>query len=98
MGGGLGGGSSDAATMLLALDRLWGTGFGAEALAEIGVGLGADVPFFLFGRPAWVEGIGDRLRAGRSAPALVRRPGPSGGGADAGRVRRPGIDPGHGNP
>lgn len=62
MGGGLGGGSSDAATVLLALNRLWKTGFDREALAEIGGGLGADVPFFIFGRPAWAEGIGDRLR------------------------------------
>ena len=62
MGAGLGGGSSDAATTLLALNRLWKTGFDREALAEIGSGLGADVPFFLFGRPAWAEGIGDRLR------------------------------------
>jgi 4-diphosphocytidyl-2-C-methyl-D-erythritol kinase len=69
MGGGLGGGSSDAATVLLALDRLWNTGFGAEALAELGSGLGADVPFFLFGAPAWAEGIGDRLRALDVPPA-----------------------------
>ena len=62
MGGGLGGGSSDAATVLIALDRLWGTGFGPEALAEIGVALGADVPFFIYGRAAWAEGIGERLR------------------------------------
>ena len=62
MGTGLGGGSSDAATTLLALNRLWKTGFDREALAEIGAGLGADVPFFIFGRPAWAEGIGDRLR------------------------------------
>jgi 4-diphosphocytidyl-2-C-methyl-D-erythritol kinase len=61
MGGGLGGGSSDAATVLMALDRLWGTGFGPEALAELAGGLGADVPYFLLGRPAWAEGIGDRL-------------------------------------
>ena len=61
MGGGLGGGSSDAATVLLALDRLWRTDFGAEALAELAPTLGADVPFFLFGRSAWVEGIGDSL-------------------------------------
>lgn len=61
MGGGLGGGSSDAATVLLALDRLWGTGLGPEGLARLAPGLGADVPFFLFGRPAWVEGIGERL-------------------------------------
>ena len=62
IGGGLGGGSSDAATVLMALDRLWGTGFGPEALAELAPGLGADVPFFLFGGSAWAEGIGDRLR------------------------------------
>ena len=62
MGAGLGGGSSDAATTLLALDRLWGTRLGHEALAGIGASLGADVPFFLFGAPAWAEGIGDRLR------------------------------------
>jgi len=61
MGGGLGGGSSDAATVLMALDRLWGTGFGPEALAEIAGTLGADVPYFLYGRPAWAEGVGDRL-------------------------------------
>ena len=61
MGGGLGGGSSDAATVLLALDRLWGTGLGPGGLARLAPALGADVPFFLFGRPAWVEGIGERL-------------------------------------
>ncbi|MGZ5040335.1 MAG: 4-(cytidine 5'-diphospho)-2-C-methyl-D-erythritol kinase [Usitatibacter sp.] len=69
MGGGLGGGSSDAATVLLALNRLWRTGFDREALAEIGAGLGADIPFFIFGRPAWAEGIGDRLREIDVAPA-----------------------------
>ena len=62
LGGGLGGGSSDAATVLLALDRTWETGFGPEALAELGAALGADIPFFLHGTPAWVEGIGERLR------------------------------------
>ena len=62
MGGGLGGGSSDAATVLVVLNRLWKTGFDAEALAEIGAGLGADVPFFIFGRSAWAEGMGDRLK------------------------------------
>ena len=61
LGGGLGGGSSDAATVLLALDRLWGTNFGPPALAEIGAGLGADIPFFLHGTSAWVEGIGDKI-------------------------------------
>jgi 4-diphosphocytidyl-2-C-methyl-D-erythritol kinase len=62
MGGGLGGGSSDAATVLLVLDRLWGTAFGPEALAELAPTLGADIPFFLFGESAWVEGIGEQLR------------------------------------
>ena len=61
MGGGLGGGSSDAATTLIALDRLWATSVGQARLATLGASLGADVPFFLFGRNAWVEGIGERL-------------------------------------
>ena len=63
VGGGLGGGSSDAATTLLVLDRLWKTGFGSEALGELASSLGADVPFFLFGTSAWVEGAGERLVA-----------------------------------
>jgi len=58
---GMGGGSSDAASALLALNRLWGTRLGVPQLAAIGVSLGADVPFFLGGRNAWVEGIGDKL-------------------------------------
>ncbi len=58
---GLGGGSSDAATCLLALNRLWGLHLPLSRLAEIGLALGADVPFFLGGRNAWVEGIGERL-------------------------------------
>ncbi len=62
MGGGLGGGSSDAATVLKVLNRLWKAGFDDEALGEIGLSLGADVPFFVQGSPAWAEGIGDRLR------------------------------------
>lgn len=61
MGGGLGGGSSDAATVLLALNRLWDTGLDAAALAELGLKLGADVPVFLGGRSAWAEGLGERL-------------------------------------
>lgn len=61
MGGGLGGGSSDAATVLLALNRLWGTGLDEAALAKLGLGLGADVPVFLGGRSAWAEGLGERL-------------------------------------
>ncbi|RMG32773.1 MAG: 4-(cytidine 5'-diphospho)-2-C-methyl-D-erythritol kinase [Gammaproteobacteria bacterium] len=59
MGGGLGGGSSDAATTLVALDRLWGCGLGEERLAELGLTLGADVPVFVRGRAAWAEGVGE---------------------------------------
>jgi 4-diphosphocytidyl-2-C-methyl-D-erythritol kinase len=62
MGGGLGGGSSDAATVLLALNHLWGCGLGRADLMALGLDLGADVPFFLFGEAAWVEGIGEALR------------------------------------
>lgn len=68
MGGGLGGGSSDAATTLIALDRLWGTHLGAARLREVGIRLGADVPFFLLGESAWVEGIGEQLQAIRLPP------------------------------
>lgn len=61
MGGGLGGGSSDAATVLLALNQLWGIHFTRDALMKIGLSLGADVPFFIYGQSAWVEGIGEIL-------------------------------------
>ncbi|TFW07924.1 4-(cytidine 5'-diphospho)-2-C-methyl-D-erythritol kinase [Oxalobacteraceae bacterium OM1] len=61
MGGGLGGGSSDAATTLLALNHLWQTGFSRAELMQLGVRLGADVPFFLFGQNAFAEGIGEAL-------------------------------------
>ncbi|MBL0917998.1 MAG: 4-(cytidine 5'-diphospho)-2-C-methyl-D-erythritol kinase [Hydrogenophaga sp.] len=58
---GLGGGSSDAATTLLALNRLWGLNRSRAELARIGLALGADVPFFIGGRNAWVEGIGEQI-------------------------------------
>ncbi len=58
---GLGGGSSDAATTLVALNALWGLGLSVERLADIGLDLGADVPVFVRGRSAWAEGIGERL-------------------------------------
>jgi 4-diphosphocytidyl-2-C-methyl-D-erythritol kinase len=61
MGGGVGGGSSDAATVLVALNQLWEIGFSVERLAEIGLGLGADVPVFVHGHAAWAEGVGERL-------------------------------------
>ncbi|MBF0339963.1 MAG: 4-(cytidine 5'-diphospho)-2-C-methyl-D-erythritol kinase [Magnetococcales bacterium] len=60
-GAGLGGGSSDAALTLMALNRLWGVNLGLEALIALGVGLGADIPFFLGGRAALVRGVGERL-------------------------------------
>lgn len=63
MGGGLGGGSSNAATTLIALNQLWRTGLNTEALCEIGLNLGADVPVFIQGRSAWAEGIGEKLQA-----------------------------------
>jgi 4-diphosphocytidyl-2-C-methyl-D-erythritol kinase len=61
IGGGLGGGSSDAATSLLALNHLWGIHWNADRLAALGLTLGADVPVFIRGRAAWAEGVGERL-------------------------------------
>ena len=60
-GAGLGGGSSDAASTLLALNRLWGLHWSRERLLQLALPLGADVPFFVGGHNAWVEGIGERL-------------------------------------
>ncbi len=61
IGGGLGGGSSDAATCLVALNRLWGLGLTVDELAALGLQLGADVPVFVRGRTAFAEGVGERL-------------------------------------
>lgn len=69
MGGGLGGGSSDAATVLMVLNRLWGTALADAELARLGLQLGADVPVFLFGRNALGEGVGERLSALALPPA-----------------------------
>ncbi len=63
MGGGLGGGSSDAATVLLALNHLWQLGLPRQHLQEIGLALGADVPVFVFGLNAFAEGVGEELCA-----------------------------------
>jgi 4-diphosphocytidyl-2-C-methyl-D-erythritol kinase len=63
MGGGLGGGSSDAATTLVALNKIWQTGLTSEQIAAVGVHLGADVPVFVAGRSAWAEGVGEKLTA-----------------------------------
>ncbi|MDU9389978.1 4-(cytidine 5'-diphospho)-2-C-methyl-D-erythritol kinase [Pseudomonas sp. zfem002] len=61
MGGGIGGGSSDAATTLLGLDHLWNTRCSEDQLAELGLGLGADVPVFVRGHAAFAEGVGEKL-------------------------------------
>ncbi len=76
MQAGMGGGSSDAASCLLALNRLWDTGLTRCELMALGLKLGADVPFFLFGQNAWAEGIGDELSAVELAPQrfLVVKP------------------------
>jgi 4-diphosphocytidyl-2-C-methyl-D-erythritol kinase len=66
---GMGGGSSDAATTLIALNRLWGLGLSRSQLAAIGMQLGADVPFFIGGRNAWVEGVGEQLTPVSLSPA-----------------------------
>jgi 4-diphosphocytidyl-2-C-methyl-D-erythritol kinase len=63
MGGGLGGGSSDAATVLIALNRLWGLSLSRKRLMELGLRLGADVPVFVFGENAFAEGVGEALQA-----------------------------------
>lgn len=61
MGGGLGGGSSDAATTLVGLNHLWQTGVSLQSLATLGLQLGADVPVFVLGKAAWAEGVGEEL-------------------------------------
>jgi 4-diphosphocytidyl-2-C-methyl-D-erythritol kinase len=61
MGGGLGGGSSDAATTLVVLSELWGLQLSIERLMELGLALGADVPVFVYGHAAWAEGVGEKL-------------------------------------
>ncbi|MGY6278326.1 4-(cytidine 5'-diphospho)-2-C-methyl-D-erythritol kinase [Methylomonas sp. MgM2] len=62
MGGGLGGGSSDAATTLVVLNHLWGLGLSTQELMNFGLRLGADVPVFVFGHSAWGEGVGEHLQ------------------------------------
>jgi 4-diphosphocytidyl-2-C-methyl-D-erythritol kinase len=62
MGGGLGGGSSDAATTLIALNRLWHAGLTKAELMALGLPLGADIPFFVYGETAFAEGVGEALR------------------------------------
>lgn len=69
MGGGLGGGSSDAATTLLALNRLWGLNWNRRRLLKLGLRLGADVPVFIFGKNAFAEGVGEQLSSIPLPPA-----------------------------
>lgn len=79
MGGGLGGGSSDAATTMLGLNRMWNLNWPFKRLADLAVRLGADIPFFLFGRSAYATGIGERLQSLALPPRhyLVVAPGVS---------------------
>jgi 4-diphosphocytidyl-2-C-methyl-D-erythritol kinase len=76
-GGGFGGGSSDAATVLVALSALWGLDWPQARLAELGLRLGADVPVFVHGQDAWAEGVGERLTPVELPPAwyLLADPG-----------------------
>lgn len=69
MGGGLGGGSSDAATVLLALNRLWQVNLPRQALQDLALQLGADVPVFIFGQTAFAEGVGEILQPARAPHA-----------------------------
>jgi len=62
MGGGLGGGSSDAATTLVVLNQLWGLKLPTEKLMQLGLALGADVPIFIYGHAAWAEGVGEKIQ------------------------------------
>jgi 4-diphosphocytidyl-2-C-methyl-D-erythritol kinase len=66
MGGGLGGGSSDAATTLMALNKLWNAGLDRQELMALGLPLGADIPFFIFGQTAFAEGVGEAMRPVRA--------------------------------
>jgi 4-diphosphocytidyl-2-C-methyl-D-erythritol kinase len=82
---GMGGGSSDAASCLLALNRLWQLNLPLSTLAAIGLQLGADVPFFLYGRNAWVEGVGEKLMP-LDLPAAQFRVAKPAAGLDTGAI------------
>ena len=77
MGGGLGGGSSDAATALMAMNHLWQAGLTRDELMALGLPLGADIPFFIFGETAFAEGVGEALQAVSAPPCwyVVIEPG-----------------------
>ena len=95
MGGGLGGGSSDAATTLMALNHLWQTGLTRAELMALGLQLGADVPFFIFGHNAFAEGIGEEMQAVETPNGwfVVHRT--WGQRADGNNIFLAGIDKGH---
>lgn len=76
---GMGGGSSDAAACLLALNRLWNLGLSTSQLSKLGLSLGADIPFFLLGQNAWVEGIGEMITPVRIPAARFVVVKPAGG-------------------
>src|SRR5690606_34327157 len=88
-GAGFGGGSSDAATVLLALDALWGTGLGVERLAAPGPRRGAAVPVFVRGGHGWAEGVGEARARVAGAPAWDRRLDPGVHVLTADRFRAP---------
>ncbi len=92
-GAGLGGGSSDAATTLLGLNRLWHLDLGRERLSAIALSLGADVPFFVLGRAAFVQGIGERLTPVHvpRASLVLAHPGEGAGVATASAFKHPDL-------
>ena len=94
IGGGLGGGSSDAATTLIALNRLWELGLKRNRLMQLGLQLGADVPVFIFGENAFAEGVGELLQA--PPGCMVCGTFPAGARADSADFRPSGFDTGYG--
>jgi 4-diphosphocytidyl-2-C-methyl-D-erythritol kinase len=91
MGGGFGGGSSDAATVLVALNQLWQLHLGVDRLAELGLALGADVPVFVRGHNAWAEGVGEQLSAISLPPAWYVLANPGVHAATAGLFQSPDL-------
>jgi len=92
MGAGLGGGSSDAAATLWGLNELWGLQLSRKELMNLGVKLGADVPFFLFGQNAFVEGIGELLQAVMPSRVLFFIGLSKSAHSNCGRLQRPKFD------
>ncbi|MEO6154152.1 MAG: 4-(cytidine 5'-diphospho)-2-C-methyl-D-erythritol kinase, partial [Thermomonas sp.] len=91
LGAGLGGGSSDAATVLVALNKLWGVDFEIDQLAALGLKLGADVPVFVRGHNAWAEGIGEQLTPVALPPAWYVLASPGVHAATAGLFQDPDL-------